>query len=167
MARQRGFQGRTASHRLTQWVAPANQGYLAVASGGATLISSFVPGEALTITRIRGQVSVIPNPVSADLDVVGAIGEGVVSAEAFAAGVGSIPEPFTDGDWGGWMSWRAFSFHLEFSDGTGLNFVDWTFEVDSKAQRRIGSNEVLVQICESQVGGFFISAPMRTLVKLS
>jgi len=44
---------------------------------------------------------------------------------------------------------------------------DWNFEVDSKAMRKVGENEVLVTIAESQGGAFNISTPLRTLVKFS
>ncbi len=155
-----------ASRRLTEWIAPANQGYVGVATGGATLNSSFSFDDPETIVRTRGQISIIPTSVAADADFVGAVGIGIVSNEAFAAGVGSIPEPFTDADWGGWFVWRSFSYHLEFSTAVGIQFPNWNFEVDSKAMRKAGSNEVAVIIAESQVGAFQISTPLRLLSKL-
>jgi len=151
--------------RLTQWVAIANQGFLNVASAGATLIQSFTPEEALTLVRHRGQLSIRPTVVSSTIDIVGAYGEAIVSTEAFAAGVGSMPEPFTDSDWGGWFLWQSFSFG--FVATTADTKISVELEVDSKAMRKIGPNEVLVGIAESQVGAYSISAPIRTLVKLS
>jgi len=150
-----------------QWIGPAIQGYQAVASGGATLIGSAPFAEPSTIIRTRGQVSIIPSTAGADLNIVGAFGIGIVTSEALAAGVASVPEPFTDADWGGWYVWRSFSYNLEFSDATGLNFLNWNFEVDSKAMRKITTNESLVLVAESQGGAFSISTPIRTLVKLS
>ncbi len=168
MTRARRFErpGRSPQ-RLTQWIGPADQSYLAVASAGETIISSFAAEEALTITRSRGQLSIIPSVFSADVEITGAYGEGVVSAEAFAAGVVSLPSPFRDADWGGWLLWRAFSYRFEFADATGVDFPNWTMELDSKAQRRMGPNEVLVAVAESQSGAFRVSAPLRTLIKLS
>jgi len=151
--------------RLTQWVAPANQGFVNVASAGATLISSFAPDEGMTIVRSRGMVSVRATSLASTIDIVGAYGEAIVTNEAFAAGVGSIPEPFTDADWGGWLVWRSFSYSwLASSADIQTSEV---FEVDSKAMRKIGPNDVLVGIAESQVGAYSISSPVRTLVKLS
>ncbi len=152
--------------RLTQWVGTALQGYVSVAAAGATLINSFSPAERVTVIRNRGQVSIIPEVVSADIEIVGAYGEMVVTNEAFAAGVGSMPEPFTDGD-ADWCVWRSFSYRFEFVDATGVNFPNWNFEVDSKAMRKMGPNKVYVAIAESQAGAFQISAPVRTLVKLA
>ena len=169
MARQRGFTGRPrgGARRLTQWIGPALQGYVAVADGGATLIGSVPLDEASTIVRVRGHLSVLAAAVTADDTIVGAFGVAIVSSEAFTAGVGSMPEPFTDADWGGWMVWQAFSYRFEFFDGTGANFPDWDMVIDSKAMRKGGPNERLVLIAESQDGGFQISTPVRILVKLS
>jgi len=153
--------------RLTRWVGPALQGYQTVSSGGALLIGSFPFEEPATIMRTRGQVSVLPAALGADVDIIGAYGIGVVTQEAFAAGVGSIPEPFTDADWGGWYVWRSFSYHFEFATAAAVNFPDWNFEVDSKAMRKVSNNEVLVIIAESQEGAYRLSSPLRTLVKLT
>ena len=161
---------RTFGHskgRLTQWVGPANQAYGAVASGGATIIASFSFEEALTIVRTRGVVSVIPQTAAADVDVVGAFGIGVVTQEAFAAGVASIPEPFTDADWGGWFVWRTFAFRQEFSDATGILLQNYNFEIDSKAMRKVSPNEVMVVVSESQVGAHSVFDGTRHLLKLS
>ena len=166
MARPRTF--RTgAARRLTQWVGPALQEYVGVAASGATLLASISFEEAQTIVRTRGQVSVRPTVTSADLSIVGAVGICVVSAEALGVGITAVPEPFSDADWGGWMVWRSFSYRLEFGTNASLNFLDWNFEVDSKAMRKVSSNEAAVVVAESLTGAFNISTPVRTLIKLS
>ena len=164
MAR-RPFVRRSGPRRLMQWIGPADQGFISVAGAGATLINSFFPAEATTIIRNRGQVSVIPETFTADLEIVGAVGMIVVSEEAFTAGVGSMPEPYSDGD-ADWMVWRSFAWRFELADATGINFPDWTFEVDSKAMRKMGPNKRLVTIAESQQGAFQICTGIRTLAKL-
>ncbi len=166
MARARRVVTRGA-RRLTQWIGPADQNYVSVASAGATLVASAPFEEQTTVVRARGQVSVIPAAFTTSLNIVGAFGVAIVSTEAFTAGIASIPEPFSDADWGGWFVWRSFSYRFEFDDATGLNFPRWDFEVDSKAMRRISPNETMVLIAESQTGAFQISAPLRVLVKLS
>ena len=113
------------------------------------MIASVSFAEPATIMRTRGFCSIQPQVFSADLDITGAIGIGVVTAEAFAAGVASIPEPFTDADWGGWFVWRTFAYHLEFATAASVNFPVWDFEIDSKAMRKVGTNEVMVVIAES------------------
>ena len=167
MARPHTRFQRGGAKRLTQWIAPADQAFEAVSSGGAALIQSAPFESTETIIRHRGQCSVIPQTAGADVDIVGAVGVCIVSAEAFAAGVASVPEPFNDADWGGWMVWRSFAFRQEFSDATGILNQERTFEIDSKAMRKISPNEVLVTVAESQVGAFSIATPWRVLVKLS
>ncbi len=152
---------------MTPWIGPALQGPVNVASGGATLVASVPNAEQSTFIRIRGFASIVPQAVTADLDITGAIGVGVVTEEAFAAGVASIPEPFADGDWGGWMVHRMFAYHFEFNDATGINYPSWDFEIDSKAMRKVSPSSRLVVIAESQAGAFNIDVPLRFLVKLS
>jgi hypothetical protein len=65
------------------------------------------------------------------------------------------------------MVWRSFSYRLEFGTNASLNFLDWNFEVDSKAMRKVSSNEAAVVVAESLTGAFNISTPVRTLIKLS
>ena len=120
----------------------------------------------MTVTRIRGQAS-FRAVATTDFDVVGAIGIGIVSDEAFAAGVASIPGPFDSADWGGWMLWRSFSFRVEFADNTGFAYCPWYFDIDSKAMRKMAPNETMVIMAESQQGAFQTSIPIRTLIKLS
>ena len=163
---RRGHQG--GHKRLTQWVGPALQDFVSVASGGATLISSIPFDEAATLVRIRGQATIQPGSFAADLNVVGAIGVGFVSTEALNIGVTAIPEPFTDADWGGWALWRAFGLHLDVQSAVGFDAQGAIqLELDSKAMRKGGPSESLVAIAESQAGAFDIALTMRTLVKLS
>jgi len=167
MARPRGRQFASGARRLTQWIGPALQGYVNVADAGATLIASAPFDEAATIVRTRGMVSIRPQSAAASADFVGAIGIGTVSSEALGVGVTAIPEPFTDADWGGWYVWRSFGYRNDFDDATGVQLFDWGFEVDSKAMRKVGSNESLVMVAESFTGAYSVSMAVRTLVKLS
>ncbi len=162
---------RSGPRRKSIWIAPALATYVGVAGGGATLISSFDPDAAglpsPTIVRTRGFVSVQPTSVAADLEITGAMGIGIVSDQAFIAGVASIPEPFTDADWDGWYVHQMFNYKFQFSDATGFNFPRWDFEIDSKAMRKIGPNETIVVVAESFTGGMDIAISHRTLLKLS
>ncbi len=101
---------------------------MAVATNASTIIGSFDAATSgllkPTIVWTRGQVSIAPDVFSADVDIVGAFGIGIVSDQAFAAGAGSIPRPFTQSDWDGWFVWRSFSMRFEFADATGFRLVD-------------------------------------------
>jgi len=169
--RARGFRGRGPQRQVT-WVGPADQGYTAVATTAKVIIGSFDPAAnglaKPTVVRTRGQVSINGGTgQSADLEIVGAFGLAVVSDRAFAAGVASIPGPFSDAGWDGWFVWRSFNFTQEFLDATGifLNFVNQ--EVDSKAMRKVTDDETIVLVAESQSGALKISMPLRMLLKLS
>ncbi len=166
MPRRTRFRSNARSARLTQWIGPANQGYVNVASGGATLLASASFEDPVTQMRARGQVSVVPQSFGSDVTLVGAFGICVVSTEAFNVGITAIPEPFTDADWGGWYVWRSFSYRWEFATAEASNPINWNFEIDSKAMRKVSANETIVQIAESQVGAFSISTPIRELIKL-
>ncbi len=131
------------------------------------MVGSIPADEPLTVIRTRGLVSVKPASATADIEIVGALGFGVVSTEAFTAGIASIPEPYTDADWSGWFVWRSFTYDFEFEDASGIAYPDWNFELDSKAMRKFGPNESIVMIAESFSGAFNIAVSPRVLVKLS
>jgi len=162
------------SKRLTTWVGPADQGFVSVTSSNRVLIGSFEPNSAgnnmirPTVVRTRGSVAIAPIVnIAADVDVTGAYGLAVVSVDAFNVGVGSIPQPFDDADWPGWFVWRSFAFRWEHNASPTGRFSSITQEVDSKAMRKVGANEIVVLIAESQSGAFDISMPLRMLMKLS
>jgi len=153
--------------RKTQWIGPPLQGYITVASGGATLISSLVLEEPTTAVRVRGMVSIQPQLTNADIELIGAVGIGVVSAEALAVGITALPEPYSDADWGGWMVWRSFAYQFRFEDATATQYPRWDFEVDSKAMRKVGPSDALVFVAESFAGAFKVADTTRQLLKLS
>ena len=156
--------GRT--RRKTEWSGPAAQGFQAVATTGAILLDSQQFQSTVTMVRTRGMVTIRPETSAADLEIVGAIGVALVSNEAFLAGIASIPEPFTDAEWGGWLLWRSFNYFVDFSDATGVGYPNWSFEIDGKAMRKIAPNDTMVTIVESQGGAFRVAAPLRRLFKL-
>ena len=91
----------------------------------------------------------------------------VVSEEAAAAGVASIPDPDTntDGDWLVWQSLItsfAFGSDIGFGHGVGQQYV-----VDSKAMRKVGNNkQVAIVVSNSSAVGGIVGIEGRMLVKL-
>ena len=166
MARGRSFRPRQSA-RLTQWIGPAIQDYNVVAAGGATLVASIPFEGPVTVMRTRGHVSIIPESTAADVHLIGAFGAGIVTAEAFGAGIASMPEPFTDADWGGWLVWRTFSYGLEFETAASVGFPNWNFEIDSKAMRKVGPDDNIVTISsEAGAVGARLFTGGRTLIQL-
>jgi len=169
MPRARRLRATHGGHRrLNEWVGPPEQGFISVATGGSTIISTLNIEEAVTIVRTRGMVSVFPAVFSADLNVVGAFGCGIVSAEALAIGITAVPTPYSDADWPGWFVWESFAFRFEFGSGAeGFMPASLQIPIDSKGMRKIGSNEAFVCVAESQEGAFSIADTTRQLIKLA
>ncbi len=157
--------------RQVTWVAPADQGFISVASNTKVLIATFDPAAASlikpTLIRTRGAVSVIAESTAVDVEITGAYGLAIVSDQAVAAGIASIPGPFDDAEWDGWFVWRSFAMKIDSVTQTGVFRSSWTQEVDSKAMRKVTDNETCVVVAESQSGAFQISMPLRVLLKLS
>ena len=121
-----------------------------------------------TVVRTRGMCSVKTSTnVLGDTEVTGALGVAVVSDLALAAGAASIPGPFSEAGWDGWMVWQSFCWSFRFDTAAGLILDSIQFDVDSKAMRKITDDESLVVMAESQSGPCEINAPLRMLLKLS
>ncbi len=163
---------RTAGpRRQTTWVGPADQSYQAVASTNKVLIATFDPAAngltKPTLIRTRGEVAYFNTTEGADSEIVGAYGVGVVSDQAVAAGIASIPGPWSAPEWDGWHVWRSFHYVFQFLDSTGTRQSVLRQEVDSKSMRKITDNETLVLVAESETGAFDISMALRHLFKLA
>jgi len=154
------------------WIGPADQGFSNVTSGASAINQSFDPGAnglpKPTVTRVRGIISIKPQVFAADLDMSGAYGICVVSDEAFTAGAASIPRPFDDAGWDGWLLWGAFAMRLEIV-GAGDDFfpANITQEIDSKGMRKVTDNETIVFMVESEAGAISVSWQARMLLMLS
>ena len=173
MAHSRGrFSRGSGPRRQTSWVGPSDQNFVGVATGATSIISSFVPStnglRKSTLVRNRGIFSVKPDSLAADVDIVGAMGVCVVSNQAFSAGAGSIPGPFDEAGWDGWMVWQPFGFSIEVIGAptdTLLSAIQ--IEVDSKAMRKVSDNETVVVMCESNTGAMEVFDGIRQLYKLA
>ena len=112
-----------------------------------------VPGDPTTVLRTRGLITVTSDQIAASEDPFGAIGMGIVSAEALTAGAASIPAPYSNAAWDGWFLHRYFSAPLLFGDATGFGNVSHTIEFDSKGMRKVGPEERVVVMVENASAG--------------
>ncbi len=172
MARRSGFSHLSGRKRTTTWsLGTGGVTQQAIITTGKTLLGSgivLVTEDTATIVRTHGYFWAGVQQASAALDgFIGAFGIGLVSDQAFAAGIASIPTPFTDAEWDGWFLWGSFSLAWDFDDATGVRFSMLNHIVDSKAMRKVSDNETIVLVAESQSGAFDISMPLRMLLKLS
>jgi len=170
MARSRSTrQGRTVSRRRTGWFAGVGGNASATFAASASSFQGSALGpfsDGTTIARIRGFLELILTSASALGDGFhGAVGIGIVEDSAFAIGITAMPIPVTDSTWEGWM-WHQY-FSLTAPTAAQVSENRQTFVVDSKAMRKIGSNETLVAITEAtEVGasGLILRLNTRTLV---
>ncbi len=164
------FAGR-GPRRQTLWVGPADQQYTAVASGTKVLVASFDAAAnglpSPTLIRTRGGFSHKPTVTTANITYVGAWGVCVVTDLAFTAGAASIPGPFTDAGWDGWLAWGSFAAELVVASGIGGFLSSEEMQVDSKGMRKITDFETVVFMAESETGALDVNMPFRLLFKLS
>ncbi len=181
MASPRRFQHRNQSQRRkTAWDFGPN---LTVVASTAVQKRVWTNGIALaaesqsTITRIRGQISLYLDLVTAAGDgFSGAIGLGIVTADAFAIGETAMPGPFSDPEWNGWIWHEFFTLRGVAAQSSGENIArnataDRQITIDSKAQRIFRSNEVLFGMTELAVetgtAGMTMQGDTRVLFKLT
>ena len=187
MARQlnrsnRGFAVRTPRRKSSWEQGSGGTGQVAF-TGSSTSILGLGAGAAedgLTLVRTRGQLTVSLNAAAAVGEgFSGAFGIGIVTDQAFAAGVASMPAPITDIDWNGWLYHHFFDLFSNTAISGGAA-VDEDFgnviagvqriEVDSKAMRKIGLNEVIfavLQVVEQGTATMRAAFNSRILIKLS
>ena len=168
MARTRTF--RRGPRRPVDWSASASlTAYTTIAASTVQLLETFVPivgGE--TVVRTRGMVSIGSDQDGANETQAGAFGICVVTAQAAALGITAIPDPITDGAWGGWFVHQYFANRFRFLDSTGTGWITTQqFEIDSKAMRKVDEEErVVVVVTNAAAQGMVIWNSERFLTKV-
>ncbi len=135
------------SKRQTEWDSlPFRE--IASSAVGSTLYSfGFVPVvSGLTIIRLRGEL-IVSSLMNAATDAMQlATGIIMVSDEAFAAGVASIPSPVTDedDDWM-WHQWHSVQSGTLGAPGQG---TEYRFIIDNKAMRKFPTGKTICAVTE-------------------
>ena len=152
------------------WTRTVDPATLVAGAGTAVLLFGLVPSNSgidLTIVRNRGLFTITSDQAAASETQRGVVGAVLVSDDAFAAGVGSMPAPISDPDQD-WLLYEPFSEQFLFGDGTGFNSdAERRYAYDSKAKRVWqGTGYTLAFICQSQAGsaGLIISMTNSLLV---
>jgi len=154
---RRGFspRGRSGAVHNKEWTAACiDTGVLDLAIGVVAAFSMFVADEAETILRTRGRFRFLIDAATTNESATIAMGIGVVSARAVAAGAASLPRPATEGAFP-WLfhDWAIVTSFAGLGSGPGESF---DISVDSKAMRKIKETEVLAlvfEVCESTDNG--------------
>ena len=160
------------TRRLTDWgsIGPFTD---AVTGTGTNLVATLnAAGLALrpfTIVRTHLAWSVTSDQTAATEDQQIAVGMAVVSEQAAAAGVGSVPTPITDLGSDLWFLWDYIAASFLFISGVGFSpELAHTRYVDSKAMRKVNADQDLAIVLEapSSSDGMGIHMIGRFLVKL-
>ena len=162
--------------RLTQWgQGPGGAASTSFASSTASLLGSGIAfGASGTVVRIRGHFSAfLESFTSAGDGFHGAVGIGLVSAAAFAAGIASVPTPITESAWDGWL-WHNFfdcfgalaagSTNVGVHGNSGVSI-----DIDTKAMRKVSDEMTIFAAAEvAESGTAIMNAHLdsRLLLKL-
>ncbi len=97
----------------------------------------------------------------------GAYGSVVVTEQAVAAGVASIPTPVTD-DTSDWFQLLQFAGRFRFLSGIGFEDSNSWREFDSKAMRKVDFGSTAVEVLETSAlsSGVLVVSYVRNLIKL-
>lgn len=164
------------SRRSVQWGRGPEELNGAFAATGAALWSTAIAltVSKSTIVRIRGYLQAIQLSNTAAGDGFGgAVGIGVTTAAAFAAGVAACPTPLTEEEWDGWMWHHYFQLRAvtaTIADGVNSQAVAFEVDIDTKAMRKLTDEMVVFGCTEVELGGtatMELQARSRMLLKLS
>ena len=169
MARRFRSSFKGSSKRVTEWAGQTPRTTLvAVAGSSAVLLTVFLPGDnGVTVVRTRGVFGWKTDQIAANEDQMGAVGIGLVSAQAVSVGITALPHPSTDSGWDGWL-WHSY-FVSSFSFITGVGFEPnmlHLLEIDSKAMRKVSNEMRLVTVVENDnTDGISVYSASRILTK--
>ena len=166
-----------SQRRKTSWIIGLENTLISVfTSAGPRLWTLGVATgqDANTIVRIRGEytVSITQGIAAGELFASVALGIGLVTDEAFAAGITSIPSPLTDRDWDGWMWHRLHGMFITDAPNNETRgpMEAVRVEIDSKSMRKFDEGMTVFGAIElgAETGACSIdfTAQTRMLIKL-
>ena len=129
----------------------------AVAAGASVLFGLFDAAalalRPFTILRTRAAFHAESDQLAASETPHGAMGMIVVSDQAAAAGVASIPAPLANSDapffvWEPWIASVSLATAVGYSDPSGVNIT-----IDSKAMRKVNNNEDMAVVVQNVADG--------------
>ncbi len=126
----------------------------------------------LTVVRIHGSMELSLSVAAVATDGFNwTAGIGVVTLDAFTAGVTSVPNPFDDATWPGWMWYAQGEIHTSVGALTigdpSVNPV--IVPIETKSMRKLPPNTVLclvLQVGENGTASLRVAAQTRVLTKL-
>ncbi len=162
----------TPSRRKMVWFGGIDVSSIPAAASTAVLQTSLNAAALLlrpfTIVRTRGRVCCFSDQAAASEFFSVTYGKIIVTDQAVAAGVASVPTPTTDPA-NDWFVYKTMMQRVDFSDATGIRLYGLSEEFDSKAMRKVDIGQDLIGVIETSAlsNGTQIVSFSRTLVKLS
>ncbi len=138
-----------SSRKATEWGdGPESVAIQSVTTAGATIVTQGLESlQHQTVVRVRGELAAWVTLATSVGDGFATMhaGIGIVSADAFAAGVGSMPNPRDDEDWPGWLWYHAGAaiVSLETTEIGRGPIASVRIPIDSKAMRKWRLNEIV------------------------
>jgi len=138
MAARRQRTTRRGFRPSPSWAGVASAAYTVLPAASKVLVTSFVPtltdvGE--TVRRTRGHLSVGTDQAAAIEEQIGALGAGVFSDTAIAAGITALPDPITNIGDEFWFVYQPFIRKGMDSSAAAPTFTEYM--IDSKAMRKV------------------------------
>ena len=164
--------------RKTSWVGgiatvPTNE--LTVAGSTSVIFSALDTrlsanaslGNAFTVVRIRGFLTVTPLSITSPQFVTGAFGICIVNGEAFDAGVASVISPWTESFDDRWL-YHTYFQTMDVFNAAGVAWFGHRIEIDSKAMCKVENGDVMISVFENaSADSVSMFNNFRTLVKLA
>ncbi len=142
--------GRTdRPRRLYEWSGSFAASTTAIPANSDVLVASATVTEAHTLMRAYLGLLVQTDQVAAAEEATGAVGIGIVSAEAFAIGITALPSPLTSMDFPWWLH-GFWGFNII----NGVSSNPFSRELETKSARKVTSGEVVVVIVSNGAAGF-------------
>ena len=159
------------ARRQSDWFSVQWVGNTLTVAGGTLYSSLSAAALALrpfTIVRTRLLVTVRSDQEIATEDQFGAIALAVVSDQAAAIGVTAIPTPITDLDSDLFFVHQMVANSWQFSTAVGSGQRFASYDVDSKAMRKVNADQDVVMVGEVDTNagsGMLLAAGGRMLIK--
>ncbi len=114
-------------------------------ANATAILGGFSFADPATILRTIGSVVVVPGAAVVALDLAEVVfGLALVSTDAFTAGAGSMPDPFSEPEFD-WLWWKTV-YYANGRGGDGAPDEARYVDVESKAMRKLKPGETLVMI---------------------
>ncbi len=172
MARRSSFSG-ASQRRRTGWEeGPGTNSLVNVNSSSVAILGNTQAAveDGLTVVRIRGFVELLINQMVAVTDgFTGALGIGIATTAAIGVGVTAVPTPITEVEWEGWLWHQFFSLHATEIDSVNTAQVRQTFMIDSKAMRKLETQDAIyaaIEVTETGSSNMVVRLGSRMLLKL-